>query len=137
VTRTAGRALYGHDRRFLSPFGPGGTLPPGRDRPPAPWLDPERRRQAQYLRRLARIIAASAGTEVSCELLWQEQRPFLPYLLVRGVPVWVVATSTGRRFLWNRYRSHSVTDAAGAAEAVLADVQPGEGPAEPDGASGH
>ncbi len=111
-------------------------MPPGRDRPPAPWLDPERRQQAQYLRRLARIIAASAGTEVSCELLWQEQRPFLPYLLVRGVPVWVVATSTGRRFLWNRYRSHAVTDAAGAAEAVLADVRPGEGPAEPGGAGG-
>jgi hypothetical protein len=111
-------------------------LPPGRDQPPAPWLDPERRQQAQYLRRLARIIAAAAGTEVPCELRWQEQRPFLPYLLVREVPVWVVATSTGRRFLWNRYRSHAVTDAAGAAEAVLADVQPAAGPAEPEGAGG-
>ncbi len=99
-------------------------MPPGRDRPPAPWLDPERRQQAQYLRRLGRIIVASAGTEASCELLWQEQRPFLPYLLVHAVPVWVVPTSTGRRFLWNRYRSHSVTDSAGAAEAILADVRP-------------
>jgi hypothetical protein len=79
---------------------------------------------------------ASAGTEESCDLRWQQQRPFLPYLLVHGVPVWVVATSTGRRFLWNRYRSHAVTDAAGAAEAVLADVRPGDGPAEPEGAGG-
>jgi len=111
-------------------------LPPGSGRPPAPWLDPERRQQAQYLRRLARIIAASAGTEVTCELLWQEQRPFLPYLLVQGVPVWVVATSTGRRFLWNRFRSHAVTDAAGAAGAVLADVRPGPEPPEPGRAGG-
>jgi hypothetical protein len=101
-------------------------LPSGRDRPPAPEPDPERRQQAQYLRRLARIIAASAGAEAAGELRWQEQRPFLPYLLVRGVPVWVVSTSTGRRFLWNRYRSHPVTDAAGAAEAILADVPPPE-----------
>ena len=106
-------------------------MPPGSGRPPAPWLDPERRRQAQYLRRLARIVTASAGTEVSCELRWQEQRPFLPYLLVGEVPVWVVATSSGRRFLWNRYRSHTVTDAAGAATAVLADVRPGPEPPEP------
>ena len=119
------------------PFGPGGTLPPGRDRSPAPWLDPERRRQAQYLRRLARIIAASAGPGLPCELRWQEQRPFLPYLLVGGVPVWVVATSAGRRYLWNRYRSHSVADAAGAAEAVLADAGPGEGSGEPSGAGGN
>jgi hypothetical protein len=108
-------------------------LPPGRDRPgrpPAPWLDPERRQQAQYLRRLGRIITASAGPGLTCELRWQEQRPFLPYLLVGGVPVWVVATSAGRRFLWNRYRSHPVTDAAGAAEAVLADVRPPEPPEE-------
>jgi len=99
-------------------------LPPGRDRSSTPWLDPERRQQAQYLRRLGRIIAASAGAGLSCELRWQEQRPFLPYLMVGGVPVWVVETSAGRRFLWNRYRSHAVTDAAGAAQALLADVQP-------------
>ena len=105
-------------------------MPPGRDRPPAPWLDPERRQQAQYLRRLGRIIAASAGTEVPCELRWQEQRPFLPYLLVRGAPVWVVTTSAGPRFLWHRYRSHPVTDAAGAAEAVLADVWPAGAPGD-------
>jgi hypothetical protein len=102
-------------------------LSPGRDRPPAPWLDPERRQQAQYLRRLGRIIAASAAAEVPCELRWQEQRPSLPYLMVGGVPVWVVSTSTGQRFLWHRYRSHSVSDAAGAAQAVLADVQPSGG----------
>ena len=111
-------------------------MAPGRDRPPTPWLDPERRQQAQYLRRLARVIETTAGTKVSCELRWQEQRPFLPYLLVREVPVWVVSTSAGRRFLWNRYRSHPVTDAAGAAEAVLADVRPGEGSAGPGGAGG-
>ena len=99
-------------------------MPPGRDRPSAPWLDPERRQQAQYLRRLGRIIAASAGPGLSYELRWQEQRPFLPYLMVGRVPVWVVETSTGRRFLWNRYRSRAVTDAAGAAQALLADVQP-------------
>jgi hypothetical protein len=104
----------------------------GRDRPPAPWLDPERRQQAQYLRRLARVIVASAGSEVPSELQWQERRPFLPYLLVHGVPVWVVTTSTGPRFLWNRYRSHPATDTAGAAAAVLADVRPAGGSAEPE-----
>ena len=112
-------------------------MPPGQGQPPAPRLDPERRQQAQYLRRLGRIIAASAGAEVSCELRWQEQRPFLPYLLVRGVPVWVVTTSAGRRFLWNRYRSHPVADAAGAAEAVLADAGPGEGSGEHNGPGGN
>jgi hypothetical protein len=85
-------------------------------------VDSERRRQAQYLRRLGRILITTGGAGLSCELRWQERRPFLPYLLVNGVPVWVVSTSTGSRFLWNRYRSHSVTDTAGAAEAVLADA---------------
>lgn len=98
-------------------------MPPGQDQPPAPRLDPERRQQAQYLRRLGRIIVAAAGSDLPCELRWQEKRPFLPYLLLGDVPVWVVSTSTGRRFLWNRYRSHTVADAAGAAEAVLADVR--------------
>jgi hypothetical protein len=87
-------------------------------------MDSERRQQAQYLRRLGRIITATGGAGLTCELRWQEERPYLPYLLVQDVPVWVVSTSTGWRFLWNRYRSHPVTDAAGAAEAVLADVRP-------------
>jgi hypothetical protein len=89
-------------------------------------LDAERRRQAQYLRRLGRIITATAGadggTGVMCELRWQERRPCLPYLLVNEVTVWVVPTSAGPRFLWNRYRSHPVADAAGAAQAVLAEA---------------
>jgi hypothetical protein len=101
-------------------------LPAGRDQPPAPPLDAERRRQAQYLRRLGRIITATAaavgGTGVTCELRWQERRPFLPYLLVNEITVWVVPTSAGPRFLWNRYRSHPVADAAGAAQALLADA---------------
>jgi hypothetical protein len=101
-------------------------LPAGRDQPPAPPVDAERRRQAQYLRRLGRIITATAmaggGAGVTCELRWQERRPFLPYLLVNEVTVWVVPTSAGPRFLWNRYRSHPVADAAGAAQAVLADA---------------
>ena len=101
-------------------------MPPARDRPPAPWMDPERRKQAQYLRRLGRIITATAATDLRCELRWQDKRPFLPCLLVQDVPVWVVSTSAGWRFLWNRYRSHPVTDAAGAAEAVLADVRRAE-----------
>jgi hypothetical protein len=89
-------------------------------------VDAERRQQAQYLRRLGRIVTATAGpvggTGVTCELRWQERRPFLPYLLVNEVTVWVVPTSAGPRFLWNRYRSHPVADAAGAAQAVLADA---------------
>jgi hypothetical protein len=101
-------------------------LPAGRDQPPAPPLDAERRRQTQYLRRLGRIItattAAVGGTGVTCELHWQERRPFLPYLLVNEITVWVVPTSAGPRFLWNRYRSHPVADAAGAAQALLADA---------------
>ena len=101
-------------------------MPAGRDRPPAPPVDAERRRQAQYLRRLGRIITATAGAAggkaVTCELRWQERRPFLPYLLVNELTVWVVPTSAGPRFLWNRYRSHPVADAAGAAQAVLADA---------------
>jgi hypothetical protein len=102
-------------------------LPAGRDQPPAPPVDAERRRQAQYLRRLGRIITATAaaavgGTGVTCELRWQERRPFLPYLLVNEITVWVVPTSAGPRFLWNRYRSHPVADAAGAAQALLADA---------------
>ena len=97
-------------------------MPPGRDRSSTPWLDPERRQQAQYLRRLGRIIAASAGSGLSCELRWQEQRPFLPYLMVKDVPVWIVPTSAGWRFLWLRYRSYPVTDAAGAARELLADL---------------
>ena len=101
-------------------------MPAGRDQPPAPPVDAERRRQAQYLRRLGRIIIATAGGAggqgVTCELRWQERRPFLPYLLVNEVTVWVVPTSAGPRFLWNPYRSHPVADAAGAAQAVLADA---------------
>ena len=97
-------------------------MSPGRDRPPVPPLDAERRRQSQYLRRLGRVLTATAGASLSCDLRWQERRPFLPYLMVDGVPVWVVSTSAGWRFLWQRYRSHAVDDAAGAAKAVLADL---------------
>jgi hypothetical protein len=85
-------------------------------------MDPEQRRQAQYLRRLGRILTASADGGLTCDLRWQERRPFLPYLLVKDVPVWVVSTSAGWRFLWNRYRSHTVNDAAGAAQEILGDV---------------
>jgi hypothetical protein len=96
-------------------------LPARRDRTSAPPTDAERRRQAQYLRRLGRVLAATAGGP-ACELRWQERRPFLPYLMVKDVPVWVVPTSTGWRFLWLRYRSYAVTDAAGAARELLADL---------------
>jgi hypothetical protein len=85
-------------------------------------MDTERRRQAQYLRRLGRVVAATAGDSLTCELRWQERRPFLPYLMVKDVPVWVVPTSTGWRFLWRRYRSYPVTDAAGAARELLTDL---------------
>jgi hypothetical protein len=113
---------------YLSPLAREEPLPAGRDRPPAPPSDAERR-QAQYLRRLGRIITATAaaggGKGVTCDLRWQERRPFLPYLLVNNVTVWVVPTSAGPRFLWDRYRSHPVADAAGAAQAVLADTDQG------------
>ena len=86
-------------------------------------MDADRRRQAQYLRRLGRVLAATtAGDSLSCELRWQERRPFLPYLMVKDIPVWVVPTSSGPRFLWLRYRSYPVTDTAGAARELLADL---------------
>ena len=90
---------------------------PRRNAPGTPSAGPARRQQAQYLRRLGWVIAAAHGAEAACELRWQEERPYLPYLLVHGVPVWAVLTSTGWRFLWNRYRSHSVTDLSGAVDA--------------------
>jgi hypothetical protein len=42
--------------------------------------------------------------------------------MVKDVPVWIVPTSAGWRFLWLRYRSYPVTDAAGAARELLADL---------------
>jgi hypothetical protein len=36
--------------------------------------------------------------------------------------VWIVPTSAGWRFLWLRYRSYPVTDPAGAARELLADL---------------
>ncbi len=95
---------------------------PRRGAPQTPKVDPTRRQQGHYLRRLGRVIIATYGAEVGCELRWQEKLPFLPYLQVHGVPVWAVSTSTGWRFLWNRYRSHSVTDPSGAAQALMADL---------------
>ena len=114
---------------------------PWRNAPGTPGADPARRQQAQYLRRLGRGIAAAYGAEAACELRWQEKRPYLPYLLMHGIPVWAVRTSTGWRFLWNRYRSHSVTDLSGAADALLADLglprpSPGAGPPVPRAADG-
>jgi hypothetical protein len=97
-------------------------LPAGRDGTSAPPTDTERRRQAQYLRRLGRVLSTATGAGPACELRWQEQRPFLPYLMVKDVPVWIVPTSVGWRFLWLRYRSYPVTDAAGAARELLADL---------------
>jgi hypothetical protein len=97
---------------------------PRRGGPQTPRVDPTRRQQGQYLRRLGRVIIATYGAGAECELRWQEKVPFLPYLVVRGVPVWAVSTSTGWRFLWNRYRSHPVTDPSGAASALMADLGP-------------
>ena len=94
---------------------------PWRDGLQAPKVDPTRRQQGQYLRRLGRVIAATYGAEAECTLRWQEKLPLLPYLLVRGVPVWAVPASAGWRFLWNRYHSHPVTDPSGAASAPMAD----------------
>ncbi len=117
---------------------------PRRNAPGMPGSGPARRQQAQYLRRLGRVIAAAYGAEAACELRWQEERPYLPYLLVHGVPVWAVLTSTGWRFLWNRYRSHSVADPSGTADVLLADLglpRPSRGagppvPGAPDGPPG-
>jgi hypothetical protein len=111
---------------------------PRRGVPGPPRVDPTRRQQGQYLRRLGRVIVATYGTEADCELRWQAKLPYLPYLLVRGVPVSAVSTSAGWRFLWNRYRSHSVTDPSGAASALMADLSlpprpaPEKGPADDD-----
>lgn len=87
-----------------------------------PETDPAIRVQGRYLRALAKAITGAVGEDAGCELRRQEAQPFLPYLRVRETPVWAVSTSTGWRFLWNRYRSHPVTDPAGAAEAIVADL---------------
>ena len=75
------------------------------------------RRQAQYLRRLGRVIAAAHGAEAACELRWQEnaRTSRISWCTVSRCGG---ATSTGWRFLWNRYRSHSVTDLSGAVDAL-------------------
>ena len=115
----------------------GGGQPDGAERPPGsarrrraapralaapPETDPAIRAQARYLRALAKAITAAVGDGADCEMRRQEAHPFLPYLRVRETPVWAVSTSSGWRFLWNRYRSHPVTDPAGAAEAIVADL---------------
>ncbi|HEY4465961.1 MAG TPA: helix-turn-helix domain-containing protein [Streptosporangiaceae bacterium] len=114
-----------------------GGQPDGAGRPPGPprrrraapralaappETDPAIRAQARYLRALAKAITAAVGDGADCEMRRQEAHPFLPYLRVRETPVWAVSTSSGWRFLWNRYRSHPVTDAAGAAEAIVTDL---------------
>jgi hypothetical protein len=88
----------------------------------APAEDPTIRAQARYLRALAKAITSTVGDETACEMRRQDTHPFLPYLRVQDTPVWAVSTSTGWRFLWNRYRSHPVTDPAGAAGAIVAEL---------------
>lgn len=111
------------------PDGAGRPAGPGRRRRAAPQAvaappetDPAIRAQARYLRALAKAITGTVGEDAVCEMRRQEAHPFLPYLRVRETPVWAVSTSTGWRFLWNRYRSHPVTDPAGAAEAIVTDL---------------
>jgi hypothetical protein len=78
--------------------------------------------QARQLHALARAITDAAGAKAGCELRWRQKHPFLPYLRVGEAPIWAVSTSTGWRFLWNRYRSHPAADPAGAAEAIMGDL---------------
>src|SRR4030088_166370 len=78
-----------------------------------PETDPAIRAQVRHLRALARAITGTVGAGAACELRRQDTQPFLPYLQVQETPVWAVSTSAGWRFLWNRYRSHPVTDPAG------------------------
>jgi hypothetical protein len=117
------------DARGGQPRGAGRPTGPSRRRRAAPRAvgtppetDPAIRAQGRYLRALAKAITGAVGEDAGCEMRRQEAQPFLPYLRVRETPVWAVSTSTGWRFLWNRYRSHPVTDPAGAAEAIVADL---------------
>jgi hypothetical protein len=90
--------------------------------------------QARHLHALSRAIADAAGAKAGCELRWRQKYPFLPYLRVEDASIWAVSTSTGWRFLWNQYRSHPAADPAGAAEAIMSDLdlaEPG-GPGETD-----
>jgi hypothetical protein len=109
--------------------GPRGGAPAGLT---AAKAEPGRRAQARYLRALARAIVGAVGPGADCELRWQENHPFLPYLRVRETQVWTVSTSSGWRFLWNRYRSHPANDAAGAAEMLVADLGLRGGGSGPD-----
>lgn len=101
--------------------------------------EPGHKAQARYLRALARAIVAEVGPGADCELRWQQEHPFLPYLRVRDTSVWTVSTSSGWRFLWNRYRSHPAADAAGAAQVIAAELSlrddsgPDRGPGQPLG----
>jgi hypothetical protein len=85
---------------------------------------------------LSRAITDAAGAMAGCELelRWRQKYPFLPYLRIGDASIWVISTSTGWRFLWNRYRSHPAEDPAGAAEAIMGDLGLAEprGPGETD-----
>jgi hypothetical protein len=76
------------------------------------------------LRGLGQALATITGHGLECQLRRDGQHP---HLLIQmpaspAVPVWLVATSTGWRFLWHRYRSHTAADLSGAAAAIAASL---------------
>jgi hypothetical protein len=92
--------------------------------------------QARYLYALHEAMDAIAGEQGAGELLWRQEYPFLPYLRVGGADIWVVRTSTGWRFLWNRYQSHPASDPGGAAEVITRYLGPGVPGAREDAGTG-
>jgi hypothetical protein len=98
-----------------------GQRAPGAGKGPAE-SDASTESQARQLHTLARAITDAVGAKAGCELRWRQTYPFLPYLRAGEASIWAVSTSTGWRFLWNRYRSHPAADPAGAAEAIMGDL---------------
>jgi hypothetical protein len=78
-----------------------------------------------FLYALGQIVPAYAGLRVRCQLRQEGPHPHLLIRMTGGrqLAVWLVPTRAGRRFLWNRWRSHTAADLPGAAQMIAADLR--------------